>query len=133
MYGPVFVKTWVSLIQGCFVPMRIFFYFVDVVRYFVIISSLKRPWSFFWKVVNPFTQGFLSWFWRENSFKCCPCIFGFSLLSPVWKAHVSYSEKQWIHLPFVPSLIEIGPVVLEKWQCKKTDRRTIYMFINKFY
>ena len=51
-YGPLTVQTWISFIQGCFVPScveiepvlleRKLIYF----RYLTIISTLKRSWPF---------------------------------------------------------------------------------------
>ena len=53
----------------------------------------------------------------KKVFKVCQCIFPISLLSPFRKGLGPSFEQTWIPNTqgcFVPSLVEIGPVVLEK-------------------
>ena len=100
------------------------FIFVNVDRYFGMISPWKMAGPFIWKNLNPFTQGcclpllvdvnpvVLK---KKNLFRQCVCTI--SLLSPFWKGRNSSTEQTWIPFTqgrFVPSVVEIGPVVLEK-------------------
>jgi hypothetical protein len=57
------------------------------------------------------------WFWRRRFFKKIQCIFTLSLLSPLGEGLFPSFEQTWIPSTqgwFVPSLVKIGPVVLEK-------------------
>ena len=57
------------------------------------------------------------WFWKRRFFKFCQCVFAISYLSPLGKGRGPSFEQTWIPFtqePFVPSLVEIGSVVLEK-------------------
>ena len=82
--GPSFGQTWIPFTQGCFVPS------------FVEISLvILEKWSS----------------------KVCQCIFAISLLSPLGNRKDPSFEQKWIPLTqgfFVPKLLDIGPVVLEK-------------------
>ena len=58
-----------------------------------------------------------NWFWKRRFFKFPQCIFTISQLSPLWKWWVPSFEQTWIPFTqgcFVPSLVEIGQLVLEK-------------------
>ena len=53
----------------------------------------------------------------EKIFKFCQCVFAISLLSPLRRGWGTVFEQSGIPFTegcFVPSLVEIGPVVLEK-------------------
>jgi hypothetical protein len=57
------------------------------------------------------------WFWRRSFFFNFHCIFTLSLLFPLGEGLSPLFEQNWISFTqgwFVPSLIKIGPVVLEK-------------------
>ena len=57
------------------------------------------------------------WFWRRRFFNFVNEFFAFSLLSPFGKGQGPSFEQTWIPFTqgcFVPSLVEIGSVVLEK-------------------
>ena len=54
---------------------------------------------------------------EEEIFKSCQFIFIISQLSPLWEGHGPSIKQTWIPFTkeyFVPSLVEIGPVVQEK-------------------
>ena len=83
--------------------------------YFIIFSPWKRLRSFICKKLNPFYPKMLWAKFCGNS-KFCRCIFAVFLISP-WKGVCALFEQSCTPiLPkcFVPSLGEIGPVVLEK-------------------
>ena len=69
------------------------------------------------------------WFWR---WRFCQCIFAISQLSPFAKGRGPSTEQTWIPFTqgwFVPSLVEIGPLVLKKkmdmWKVyRRTDGQT---------
>ena len=71
------------------------------------------------------------WFWRIRFLKVVN-LFIISQLSPLWEERGPSFEQMWIPFTqgyFVPSLFEIGPVVLEKkmkmWKVyRQTDGRT---------
>ena len=68
----------------------------------------------------------------KKIFKFIRCIFAISLLSPLWKGHGSSFEATWI--PFtqgclMPSLVEIGLVILEKLKMWKVNRQ-MYRWIE---
>ena len=94
-----FIWTWIPFTQGCFVP------------------SLVE--------IGPVVL-------EKKIFKFCQCIFTISSLSPLGKGRGPSFEQIWIPFTqgcFVPSLVEIGPVVLEKkmkmWKVyRQTDRQT---------
>ena len=80
----LFVKHWVPFTKLCFVP------------------SLVE--------IDPMVL-------QEKIFRFRHCIFALLLLSPLGKGRGSTIEKIWIHFTqgcFVPSLVEIDPVVPEK-------------------
>ena len=71
------------------------------------------------------------WFWRWRFFKFHWCIFTLLLLYPLEKGHGPSFVQTWIPLNqgwFVPSLVKIDPMVLEKMNIWKfysqTDRLT---------
>ena len=60
------------------------------------------------------------WFWRRWFLNVCQCILAFSQLSLLGKGRGHSFEQTWIPFTqgcFVPSLVEIGSVVLEKKIC----------------
>ena len=121
-----FLKNWMVLIE--IDPISLDSRFVNSINvfcYFVIITPWKRAGPFIWTNLNPLHQRMLSkldWIWPSGSggedyFKFCQYIFAISLLSPRWKGRGPSYEQIWIPLTqgcVVPSLVEIGPVVLEK-------------------
>ena len=95
-------------------------------RNFVIISpwNKERPLTSLEETWISFTKG---WFMPslveiglmvpEKIFKICQRIFTISWLSPLRKERGPSFEETWISVTqecFVPSLVEIGPVVLKK-------------------
>ena len=97
--GPSFQQPWIPFTQGCFAPSL------------VEIGSVVLE-----KKIFEFRQ----------------CIFTISLLSPLGEGWCPSFEQTWIPFTqgyFVPSLVEIGPVVLENkmkmWKVNRwTDRQT---------
>ena len=68
------------------------------------------------------------WFWRRKIFKIIQCFFAISLLSFLGKGQGPLFEETWIPFTkeyFMPSLVEIGPVILEKkkkmWKVSNDD------------
>ena len=82
--------------------------------FFLLLGKLEFPSS-----KDALCQVWLKlaqWFWRRI-FKSCQFIFIISQLSPLWEGRGPSFEQTWIPFTreyFVPSLVEIGPVVLEK-------------------
>ena len=75
------------------------------------------------------------WFWRRSQ-----CIFTISQLSTLWKRCGPSLEQIWISFTrgyFVPSLVAIGPVVLEKkmkiWKVYRQTDRWWQQVIRKAY
>ena len=63
----------------------------------------------------------------QKIFKCCQCIFTISLLSPHGEGHGLSFEQTWFSPTqgcFVPSLVKIGLVVLQKSKTWKVYRLT---------
>ena len=92
--GTSFEQIWITFTQGCFVSR------------FVEIGPVVL---------------------KKKMFKVCICILAISLLSPLEKEHDPSFEQIWIPITqgcFLPSLVEIGPVVLEKMKMWKFYRRT---------
>ena len=94
-------------------------------RYFIIISPWERAGPSFDQIWIPITQGCFvpslveigPVVLKKKIFKVCQCIFAISLLSHLGKGWGPSFEQTWILITqgcFVPSLVEIGPVVLEK-------------------
>jgi hypothetical protein len=93
---------------------------------FVIISPLKRTWPLIWKKLEfslpkdnlyKVWLNLACWFWRRFFFFKFQCIFTLLLLSPLGEGQSPSFEQTWIPSFqgwFKPSLIKIGPVVLEK-------------------
>ena len=84
MNGSSFEQTWILFTQGCFVPSL------------VEIGSVVL---------------------EKKILKFCQCIFAISQLSPLGKGRGPSFEQTWILITqegIVPSLVEIGPEVLEK-------------------
>ena len=91
---------------------------------FGIISPWKRAWPFIWKTyLIPITKDALCqvllkltlWFLRR---RCLKFVNVFSLFPyiPLEKGRVPSFEQTWMPISkesFVPSLVEIGPVILE--------------------
>ena len=112
------------------------FNFVNVFSLIEIISPWKWAGALVWIILNPLHPRMLcakfGWNWpsgsEEKIFKYCQCIFDTSLLSPLSKGSGPAFDQTWIFFSqecFVPSLVDIGPVVLEKIKCEKfTTRQT---------
>ena len=133
--GPSFEQTWIPINQGCFVPSLVEISPVVLKKIFkvgqcIFAISLLSPlgkglgpsFGQTWISIN---QGFFVTSLVEISpvvlkkkiFKVGQCIFTISLLSPLWKRRGPSFEQTQIPFTqgcFVPSLVEIGPVVLEK-------------------
>ena len=88
-------------------------------------SFLIIKWSLFVKPWVPLTKSYfvpslveIGPVVLEKIFKFCQCIFAILKLSPLRKRHVlSCEKKTWIAITqgcFMPSLVKIGPIVLEK-------------------
>ena len=116
-------------------------------HYFVIISPSKGGKASFVQTWIPFTQGYFvpslveigPVVLEKKIFKSYQFIFIISKLSPLWEGCGPSFQQTWIPFTqgyFVPSLVEIGPVVLEKkikmwkvyrqtdgWTDGRTDRR----------
>jgi hypothetical protein len=91
---------------------------------FVIISPLKKTWPFIWTNLNSlhpkiicFKFNFGLLVLEKKIFKIFQCIFTLLLLPSLGEGQSPLFEETWNHSSqgwFVPSLIKIGPVVLEK-------------------
>ena len=98
-HGPSFEQIWVPITQGCFVPSLV------EIGPVVLMKKIFKFWQ---------------------------CNFAISLLSPLGKGRSPSFEEIWIPITqgcFVPSFVEIGPVVLEKKSkigkvYRRTDRQT---------
>ena len=106
-------------------------------HYFVIISPWKRAGSFIWTTWIPFTQGCFvpslveigSVVLEKKIFEFCQCIFTISLLPPLGEGWGPSFKQTWIPFTqgyFVPSLVKIGPEILEK----KIFKSCQFIFIN---
>ena len=126
----LFVKTWILFNQGCFAPS-----FVEIGPLFLKkIIKYRQLFSLF-RYYLPFEKGMAhylnklefsshrdafcqisfkltQWFWRRRLFNLSMCFFYFFIISP-WKRSGIFI---WTNLNrcFVPCLIEISPVILEK-------------------
>jgi hypothetical protein len=88
----------------------------------VIISGLKRAWPFIWTNLNSLHQRIIctKFDWlvlQKKIFQIFLCIFILLLLSPLGEELSPSFKDTWILSLqgwFVPSLVKIGPVVLEK-------------------
>jgi hypothetical protein len=92
---------------------------------FVIISPLKWTWPFIWTNLNSLHPRIICTkfdsIWPagsgEDFFQNFQCIFTLLLLSRLGEGLSPFIEQTWIPFTqrwFVPSLLKIGPVVLEK-------------------
>ena len=114
-----------------------FFTFVYVFLQFRNYLSLEKNWPFIWINLNPLHPKILCakfcWNWPsgfgEEDFKNLSMYFcNFVIISP-WKRAEPFIWTPFTLGWFVPSLVEIGPVVLEKkvkmWKVyRRTDRQT---------
>ena len=124
--GPSFEQTWIPFTQGCFVPSLV------EISLVVLEKKLKM-----WKVYRRMVK--LVQVLQKKIFNCCQYILLFHSYLPM-KGHCPSFEQTWIPSIqgcFVPSLDEIGLVVLEKkskmWKVyrrmhgqtnRRTDRQT---------
>ena len=135
-----FEQTWIHFSQECFVPVwfkyprRFFKISLMYFRYFIIISPWKRVRPFIWANLNlrhprilcaKFGENWLSGS-GEGDFHSFVIICS-------WKGSGPSLEQIWIpgtQAWFVPSLVEIGPVVLirKKKMWKITTKTTLTMF-----
>jgi hypothetical protein len=92
---------------------------------FVIISPLKKTWPFIWTNLNSLHPSIIcikfDWIWYagsgEEDFYTFQCNFTLSLLSPLGEGLFPSFEQTYIPFTqewFVPTLVKIGLVVLEK-------------------
>ena len=134
--GPSFEQTWIPFIQGCFVPSLVeigsvvlekkIFKFCQCIFAISQLSPLgKGRGPSFEQTWIPFTRGCFvpslveigSVILEKKIYEFRQCIFAFSLLSPLGEGWGPSFEQTWIPFTqeyFVPSLVKIGPVVLEK-------------------
>ena len=116
---------WLKLADSFLRRKYLNFVNVSFFSYFTIIFPWKRMWTFIWINLNPLHQTMLCailveigvWFWRRILFKFVNIFFLFPYYLPLQKGHGPSFEK--ILIPFtqgcfVSSLVEIGPMVLEK-------------------
>ena len=106
--------------------------------YYVSISLWKRTWPFIWTNLNSLHPRMLcdmfGWNWPtgsgEDDFKILSMYFCYFVIISPWKRTSPFSEQTWIPGPFtqgcfVPSLVEIGLLVLEertkKWKFTTED------------
>ena len=99
-------------------------------HYYIIISPWKRAFiqGYFVQSLVKIGQVVL----EKKIFKSCQFIFIIFKLSPLWEGRGPSFDQTWIPFTqgyFVPSLVEIGPVVLEKkikmWKIyRQTDGQT---------
>jgi hypothetical protein len=133
--SPSFEQTCIPSIKGWFVsslvkigPMvleKIFKLPNPIFTFFFIISSLKRTWPFIWtNLISPHPKiicliEFGQLVLEKKIFKNFQCIFTRLLLSPLGEGLFPSFEQTWVPSTqgwFVPSLIKISQVVLEKKQ-----------------
>ena len=131
-------QDWLKLAQCLW--RREFFKFVNVFCYLVFISPWERAGSFIWTNLSPLLPRMLcakfGWNWPsgsgEEDFLISSMYFHhFVIISPLKGRDPSF-EQTWIPFTqeyFVPNLVEIDPVVLEKKMkmskvYRQTDRRT---------
>jgi hypothetical protein len=91
---------------------------------FTITSPLKRTCPLFEQTSIPFTKWYVPSLidfglqvLEKKIFKNVQCIFTHLLLPTLGEGQSASIEQTWIRFPhgwFVPSLVKIGPVVLEK-------------------
>ena len=109
-------------------------------HYFLIISPWKRAGPFIWTNLNPFHPRMLcakfglNWTSGsgEEDFLISSMYFHYFVIISPWKGQGPSFEQTWISFTqgcFMPSLVEIGKVVLEKkmkmWKVyRQTDGRT---------
>ena len=111
----------------------VFFVLSMYFRYFVNIYPWERAWPFICINLNPFHQNMccakFCWNWPSCSGES-DFINVFSLFRnyPLWKGRGPSLVQPWVSFTqgcFVPSLVEFGPVVLEKkMKSLQTDRWT---------
>ena len=93
--------------------------------YLVFIFPSKRAWPFTWTNLSPIYPRILrakfGWNWHSgdgDDFKfCLSCIFTIPFISPLERGCDPSFEQKWVPFTqecFVPSLVEISSVVLEK-------------------
>ena len=127
--GSSFEQTWIPFTQGGTVAglVEISPVVLEKILKFCQcifdISPWKNAGPFIWTKLNPHHPMMpcakFSWNWSSGSWVdfLCQCIFAILKLSPLGKGRGSSFEQTWILLTqgcFVPSLVEIGSVVLEK-------------------
>ena len=108
------------------------------VHYFKIISPCKGAWPFIWANLNSlharilctkFGLNWLSGSWEEDFWIKSMFFSNISNFSPLEKECGSSVERTWIPATqgcFVPSLVEIGPAILEEKTFK--FRQCIFFF-----
>ena len=88
-------------------------------HYFIIISPWKKARNFMWTKLNPHSPKDAlcqDWLKRLSGYWVFQCIFAIWLLSPILKGQVPSFEKSWYPITkgcFVPSLVEIHPLIFE--------------------
>ena len=132
--SPSFEQNWIPITQGCFMPSlvekaqlflrRRFLKFVNVFSLFPHYPPLEKGVAFHLnKIEFPLPKDDLCQVWLKRpsgsleDFQSSQCIFAISSLSPLDKGCGLSFEQNWIPITqgcFVPSLVEIGQMVLEK-------------------
>ena len=131
--GPLFEQTWIPFTQRWIIPSLVEIgplvlekkLFLNVFLEIRNYLPLENAGPFIWINLNPlhprmFCANF-GWNWPCGSgeifFKFCQCIFTIPQLSPLGKEHHPSFKQIWIPFTqefYVPILVEIGPVILEK-------------------
>ena len=124
-----FTQEWIvtSLVEiGTVVLEKTIFNFRQCIfRFFVIISPWKRVWPFNWTILNPHHPRMLytkfEWYRPSGSgdefFKISSMYFRYFVIISPWRRAWPFIWKNLIPSTqecFVPSLVKIDPVVLEK-------------------
>ena len=121
---------------------RLFLNFIDVLSPFRYYLPLEKGMAVHLnKLESPSANNALWHVWlklalwfRDEAFESLKMSFLYFIISPLVKGRGPTFEQTWIHVTqgcFVPSLVEIGPVVLKRkmkmWRFKdrRTDRHTI--------
>ena len=120
------------LIYAQFFWRRRFLNFINVFSLFRNYLPLEKDVAFIWTILNHRSSPkyalfqvklkLAEWFWRRRVLNFVNVFFAISSLSPLGKGRGPLLEQTWIPFSkgfFVPSLVEISPMVLEKMKMWK--------------